>query len=102
MQGYKVTFFTEQDRKHKGQMIADWLLAQAKEVGVSGATVIVAEEGFGREGKLHSAHFFELADVPVEVTMVVSDANKDKLIDKVKEAGLGIFYVINPVEYGTL
>jgi len=34
MQGFKLTFFTQQDRSVHGQSLALWLLKQAKEIGI--------------------------------------------------------------------
>ena len=39
MQGFKLTFFTQQDRSVHGQSLALWLLEQAKEIGIRGATL---------------------------------------------------------------
>ena len=38
MQGYQLTFFTEQNRKHGHQSISDWLLTFAEQHGASGGT----------------------------------------------------------------
>jgi len=38
MQGYQLTFFTEQNRKHGHQSICDWLLKFAEQHGASGGT----------------------------------------------------------------
>lgn len=71
MHGYQLTFFTQQDRRHHGLPLAQWLLEEARNMGISGATLIPAAEGFGHDRKIRSAHFFELTDQPVEVTMAV-------------------------------
>jgi PII-like signaling protein len=49
--------FTQQDRRHGLTPIAEWLLLKAKSLGLHGATLVGAGEGFGHDGKLHSAHF---------------------------------------------
>ncbi len=51
MHGYQLTFFTQQDRKHQGISLAQWLLEEARNIGISGATLIQASEGFGTTGK---------------------------------------------------
>jgi PII-like signaling protein len=100
MQGYQLTFFTQQDRTHHTIPLAHWLLEEARNIGISGATLITAAEGFGHERKIHSAHFFDLADQPVEVTMAVSEADADRLFARLQEEGVNIFYAKTPIEFG--
>ena len=54
MQGFQLTFFTQQDRNHKGRPLAKWLLEEARDIGIGGATLIPATEGFGHDRKLRS------------------------------------------------
>jgi PII-like signaling protein len=100
MLGYQLTFFTQQDRSHKGRPLAKWLLEEIRNVGIGGATLIPAAEGFGRDRKLRSAHFFELADQPLELTMAVSDTEAKRLFVRLKEEGINIFFVKTPIEFG--
>ncbi len=100
MHGYQLTFFTQQDRRHHHLALAQWLLEEARTLGISGATLIPAAEGFGHDGKIRSAHFFELADQPLEVTMAVSDVDAERFFARLKEEGVDIFYVKTPIEFG--
>ena len=71
--------------------LAEWLLQQAKAVGIKGATVAVAQGGYGRNGKYYSAHFFEMGEQPVEVTMAVNPLQAELLFAKINAEQLGIF-----------
>lgn len=102
MIGYQITFFTQQDRRHHGKQIGDWLVHLAKEMGLRGATLLPATEGFGHHRRIHSAHFFELADQPLEVVIVASADESDRLFARLKEEGVHVFYVKSEVEFGTL
>ena len=102
MNGYQITFFTLQDRSHQGKPIAEWIVHLAQEMGLPGATLIAASEGYGHHGRLHSAHFFELADQPLEVHLTVSTEEADRLFDRLKAEKVHLFYVKSPVEFGTL
>ena len=73
MSGYQLTFYTEQSRTIHGQPIGDWLLSIVKSLNIGGATLNTAIAGVGGDNKLHSAHFFDLADQPIEVTVVTSE-----------------------------
>ena len=64
--------------------------------------MLAATEGFGHNGKMHSSHFFELADQPEEITMVVTEDEAERLLKRLLADQLHIFYVKIPVEFGTL
>jgi len=102
MQGFQITFFTQQNRYHNDRPIAEWLLETAQAMGIGGATVLVAAEGFGRDRHLHSWRFFELAEQPVEVVMAVRADEEQRLFARLRSEKVRIFYVKTPVEFGTL
>ena len=100
MTGYQLTFFTQQDRKHGKHSLAHWLLEEARQIGISGATLISGAEGFGHDRTIRSTHFFELTDQPLEVTMAVSSTDADRLFARLKVEGVNIFYIKAPIEFG--
>lgn len=100
--GFQITFFTQQSRRHKGKPLGDWLIHLAREMNLPGATLIAGGEGFGHDRRIHSAHFFELADQPVEVVMVLSEAQCEALCARLEAEGVRLFYVKMPVEFGVI
>ena len=100
MRGFQITFFTQQDRRHEGKPLGEWLIQLAKQLGLRGATLLPAAEGFGASGRIHSAHFFDLADQPIEVMMMVTEEQTAPLFERLQSAGLRLFYVKTPVEFG--
>ncbi len=102
MRGYQLEFFMEQNKRHGHHALFDWLLETARSLGIRGATVFMGSMGFGHHRRIHSARFFELADQPVEVTMVVTEEEADKLFAFLKEEKVHLFYVKLTVEFGTL
>ncbi|CAE6715238.1 DUF190 domain-containing protein [Candidatus Nitrotoga fabula] len=102
MNGYQVTFFTQQDRRHHGKPLADWLMLLAGELGLRGATLIPASEGIGHHHRFHSAHFFELADQPLSVVIAVTAEECDRLFDRLKSEDVRIFYIKTAIEFGVL
>ncbi|MGC3965261.1 MAG: DUF190 domain-containing protein [Rhodocyclaceae bacterium] len=101
MKGFQLIFFTQQNHQHGGLPLCEWLMREARAIGVQGATVMAASEGYGRSLKLHAAHFFELADQPVQVTMLTSEALANTLLHRLREEGLKIFYARVPIEFGS-
>jgi PII-like signaling protein len=102
MNGYQITFFTHQDRRYKGRQIGEWLMGLIKELNLRGASLHSGGESFSRGGRLHSAHFFELADQPVEVLVAVTADESVVLFDRLKRESVHLFYVKTAVEYGVL
>ena len=100
MRGWQLTFYTQQGRSHGMRSIAEWLVAEAKALGISGATMSAAQGGYGRDGRLHWANFFELAEQPLEVTMALSADKTDELFTRISKEGLKVFYMKTPIEYG--
>jgi PII-like signaling protein len=101
MRGYQISFLTVQGHKHQGRPLADWLLHLAKDLGLRGATLIPASEGFGHHRRVHSAHFFELADQPVEVVMAATEEECARLFERLEAEKVKVFYVKTAVEFGT-
>lgn len=102
MQGFQVTFFTEEGRRHEHQPVQAWLMELARSLGITGITVLAGAQGMGRDGRLHSAHFIELADRPIEVTMAVSPAQCTALFERLEAEQANLFYVRTPVEFGVV
>lgn len=100
MNGYLLTFFTQQDHKHHGKSLGHWLVERARAMGVGGATLVAAAEGFGHHRRIHSAHFVELTDQPLEVVMAVTPEEADRLFAMLEQEKVKIFYCKTPVEFG--
>jgi PII-like signaling protein len=94
-------FFVLESQKVRDRLAYDWLLDQAKQLGLHGGSAFRAIAGYGRHGIRHEAHFFELAgQLPLEVVFVVSREDAQRLIDRVNDEGLSLFYYLLPAECG--
>ncbi len=102
MNGYQITFFTHQDRRHKGKPMGEWLLGLVGELGLRGASLHSGGESFSRGGRVHSAHFFELSDQPIEVLVAVTSDQSTRLFDRLRAENVHLFYVKTAVEFGVL
>jgi PII-like signaling protein len=102
MKGYQVTFCTGEGRHHARRPMGHWLMESIKSLGITGATMTVGVEGIGRDGRLHSAHFFELADQPIEVMVAVTEEQCEQLFDTLEREQANVFYVKTPVEFGVV
>jgi PII-like signaling protein len=100
MKGTHLRFYTYENRKHGSVLMYEWLLEFAKRQGIHGGSAFRAIAGYGRHGKLHEQHFFELAgDVPVVVEFMVSDDEADALIASMREENVHLFYERSQSEF---
>lgn len=103
MQGTYLKFYVHENRKHHHVLIYEWLLKQAKDIGIEGGSAFRSIAGFGRHGVLHEEHFFELAgDLVVEVVFVASGEQAERFLALIRAEKLSLFYVRMPIEYGAL
>jgi len=94
MQGTYLVLFMQENRTHHGTLLYEWLLSQARKLGLRGGTAFKAIAGFGRHGHLHADHFIELAgDLPVELTFMATDEEAERLLAFIPGEGLSMFYV---------
>jgi uncharacterized protein len=103
MKGIHLRFYTYESRKHGGALLYEWLLQFAREHGVHGGSAFRAIAGYGRHGRLHEQHFFELAgDVPVLVEFICAENEADALLAALHEANVELFYARIATEYASI
>jgi PII-like signaling protein len=103
MTGVYLRFYTHEDRKVHGMLFYEWLLHEAKKLGIPGGTAFKAMAGYGRHGVVHESRFFELAgDLAVEVEFIVTETDAKRLIEAVSGSGVTVFYGKVAAEFGVI
>lgn len=103
MQSVYLKFFVTEKQRHNGVVLHEWLLEEAKKLGVPGGSAFRAIAGYGRHGRLHEQTFFELAgELPVQVEFVLDAQLAEKLLEMLRAYKIDLFYVRYPVEAGIL
>ena len=103
MSGTLLRFYVHENRLHRHVALYEWLLEQAKKLGIRGGSAFRAIAGFGRHGILHEEHFFELAaELTVVVEFLVGDDDAARLLDLLRRERVSIFYARVPAEFGTI
>ena len=103
MRGTLLRFYVHENRTHRHVALFEWLLEQAKKMGIHGGSAFRAMAGFGRHGILHEEHFFELAaDMTIMVEFVATEAEADALLGLLRRERVSIFYARVPAEFGTV
>jgi len=103
MKGSYIRFYMHENRKHGHILLYEWLLEEAKNNGIHGGSAFRAIAGFGRHGKIHEQHFFELAgDLTVQVDFLVSDEDANRLIDLFRRENIHIVFARLEAEIGVV
>ncbi len=67
--GHLLRIFIGESDRHNRQPLYQWIVREARRVGLAGATVLRGIEGFGGRSRLHTAKFLRLSsDLPVIFT----------------------------------
>lgn len=99
----KLTFYVSEKQLHAGMPLYQWLLEEAKALGVHGGSAFRAIAGFGRHGKLHEETFFELAgELAVKVEFILEDQLAEQVLQRVRAQHLNVFYVREEVQAGVV
>lgn len=103
MKGVFLRFYMHEGRKHHHILLYEWLLEQARKLGIHGGIAFRGVAGFGHHGTLHFQHFFELADeLTMQLDFLVSEAEARNLFDLIRREKVRVLYMRVPVEFGVL
>lgn len=103
MQGVYLKFYVQEKRRHHGILAYEWLLEQAQKLGIHGGSAFRAIAGFGRHGRLHEEHFFELAgELSVEVGFALTEEEAQRLLAHLAGEKLQMFYIQLPLVMGVV
>lgn len=101
MAGTILRLFMQESERRGGELLFEWLLEEAKRLGVPGGSAFRAVAGYGRNGVLHEQTFFELAgQLPVEVVFVTSAEHADRLLARLSEQGVVLFFARSEAQFG--
>jgi PII-like signaling protein len=101
MQGVYLKFYVQENQRHQGVLAYEWLLEDARKAGIRGGSAFRAIASFGRHGKMHEQHFFELAgDLFVEVGFALQEDEAQSLLARLASEQFKMFYIKIPVEMG--
>lgn len=96
-------FYVSEKQRHDGELLYEWLLEEARRMGIPGGSVFRAIAGYGRHGKLHEETFFELGgELPIIVEFVTESAPLEQLMERLRPEGLKLFYTRFAVNSGVV
>lgn len=85
--------YMHENRRVHGALLYDWLLDQARRLGIHGGSVFRAVAGYGRHGVLMEQRFFELAgELPVVTEFIVAADEAEALLALLRREGIDLVY----------
>lgn len=97
----QLIFYVTEKHFHAGKPLYEWLLDEARELGILGGSAFRAIAGFGRHGRLREDTFFELAgELAVKVEFVLEDNLAEQILQQVRAQNLNVFFVRYKVQSG--
>jgi hypothetical protein len=91
-EGCLLRIFIGESDKHAGKPLYEWIVLQAREQGLAGATVLRGMMGFGAHSRIHTFKIERLSeDLPIIIELVDTREKLEKflaVIDNVIDEGL--------------
>ena len=85
--GKLLRIFIGESDKHEGLPLYEWIVRQARENGLAGATVLRGLEGYGAHSRLHKAKILRLAsDLPLVVEIVDTEEKIQAFLPLIDDA----------------
>lgn len=82
--GCLLRIFVGENDRHAGQLLYEWLVVQAHERGLAGATVLRGIMGFGPSSRIHTAKILRLSeDLPIIVEIVDTRERLEAFVDEI-------------------
>lgn len=98
-----LTFYVGEKQHHDGMPFHEWLLKEARALGVHGGSAFRAIAGFGRHGRLNEDTFFELAgELAVKVEFILDDTLTGQMMQRVQAQNAKVFYTRHEIQAGIL
>jgi PII-like signaling protein len=91
-------FIGESDR-YEGKPLYEWLVIQAKEGGMAGATVLRGVMGFGAGSRIHTSKILRLSmDLPMVVEIVDTNEKIQHFLSRIEDALQGGLVTLEKAE----
>jgi len=101
----RLRIFVGESARYHHQPLYHAILLEARKMGLAGATVMRAFEGFGPSSRIHTTNMLDLsADLPIVIEIVDSEDYLMQflpVLDNMVESGLVTIDPVHIVQFGT-
>lgn len=101
-EGEILTFWTQQDRLHGREPLGQWLFAEIGRLGFEGTTLSGGLAGRGHDGLAHAVTLMDQAGQPLQISVIATRADIDRLLDALSQEVQGLFYSRTPTHFAML
>ena len=86
-EGQLLRIFIGESDRHEGKPLYEWIVRQAREHHMAGATVVRGLEGFGAHSHMHTAKILRLSqDLPIIIEIVDTPEKIESFLPIIDEA----------------
>ncbi len=86
-EGELLRIFIGESDKYKGKPLFEWIVRQARQFGLAGATVLRGLEGFGAHSRVHTAKLLRLSsDLPVVIEIIDTSEKIEQFLPQIEDA----------------
>ena len=86
-EGKLLRIFIGESNRHEGRPLYEWIVLQAKKMGLAGATVLRGMMGFGANSRIHASRILRLSeDMPIIIEIVDTAENLDMFLSAIDSA----------------
>jgi len=83
-EGCLLRIFVGDSKRHEGKPLYDYIVRQAREQGLAGATVFRGMMGFGASSRIHTSKILRLSeDLPVLIEIVDTRGNLESFLKRI-------------------
>ena len=103
-QAYRLRIYVGESAHYHHQPLYHAILLEARKMGLAGATVVRAMEGYGPSNRIHTANLIDLsADLPIVIEIIDSEEYLTQfmtVLDGMVAGGLVTLDPVHVVQYG--
>lgn len=86
-EGELLRIFIGERNRFDGRPLYEWIVLQAKQEGLAGATVLRGMMGFGANSRIHTSKILRLSeDLPIIIEIVDTHEKLARFLDKIDDA----------------
>jgi PII-like signaling protein len=83
-EGCLLRIFVGDSKRHAGKPLYEWIVLQAREQGLAGATAFRGMMGFGASSRIHTSKILRLSeDLPVVIEIVDTRTKLTAFLDRI-------------------
>jgi uncharacterized protein len=86
-EGQLLRIFIGERNKYEGRPLYEWIVLQAKQKGLAGATVLRGMMGFGANSRIHTSKILRLSeDLPIIIEIVDTHEKLNRFLAHIDDA----------------